>query len=120
MVSPTLIDLNPVELDYFAFMISLNKWSGSCNAVDDIFTKICFLNKNDSVNVTLFNMITKLNAAKTLVNVKCDCKCKLNSRIWNSNQKWKNETCLCECKTYPTRKKDYSWNPKICISENGK
>ena len=45
MVSPTLIDLNPVELDYFALMISLNKCSGSCNAVGDLFTKTCFLNK---------------------------------------------------------------------------
>ena len=45
MVSPTLIDLNPVELDYFALMISLNKCSGSCNAVGDLFTKTCFPNK---------------------------------------------------------------------------
>ena len=55
-----------------------------------------------------------------LVNAKCDCKCKLNIRNCNSNQKWKNETCLCKCKTYPICKKDYSWNPKKCISENGK
>ena len=33
VVRPTLIDLNPVELKYFPFMISLNKCIGSCNVL---------------------------------------------------------------------------------------
>ena len=33
MVRPTLIDLNPVELKYYPFMISLDKCSGSCNVL---------------------------------------------------------------------------------------
>ena len=35
MVIPNVIDLNLVELDYYLFMISLDKCNGSCNAVDD-------------------------------------------------------------------------------------
>ena len=35
----------------------------------------------------------------------CDCKCKLNSKTCNSNQKCNNETCQCECKIYRTWKK---------------
>ena len=31
MVRPTLIDMNPVEIKYYSFMISLNKCPGSCN-----------------------------------------------------------------------------------------
>ena len=38
----------------------------------------------------------------------------------NSNQKWNNETCQCECKNYCTRKTDYSWNPSTCICEDDK
>ena len=30
MVRPNLIDMNPVELKYYSFMISLNKRTGSC------------------------------------------------------------------------------------------
>ena len=30
---PVLIDLNPVELNYYSFMISLDKCNGSCNAL---------------------------------------------------------------------------------------
>ena len=33
MIRPTLIDLNPIELNYYPFMISLDKYSGSCNFV---------------------------------------------------------------------------------------
>ena len=38
MVRPTLIDLNPVELKYYPFMISLEKSSWSCNVLS---LKIC-------------------------------------------------------------------------------
>ena len=31
MVRPTLINMNPVELKYHPFMISLNKCAGICN-----------------------------------------------------------------------------------------
>ena len=34
---PILIDMNPVELEYYPFMISLNIFTGSCNA---LFLKI--------------------------------------------------------------------------------
>ena len=40
-----------------------------------------------------------------------NCKCKFNSKTYNSNQKWNNETCQCEYKNYGTCKKNYSWNP---------
>ena len=38
----------------------------------------------------------------------------------NSNQKWNNKTCQCECKNYHKCEKVYDWNPSTCISENSK
>ena len=38
MVRPTLIDLNPVELKYYPFMISLDKYTGSRNVLSP---KLC-------------------------------------------------------------------------------
>ena len=38
IVRPTLVDLNPVELKYYPFMISLDKCNGSCNTLSP---KIC-------------------------------------------------------------------------------
>ena len=72
---PTLIDLDPVELNYYPFMINIDKkCNGSCNAADDLSTKICVPSKTKDVNVNVFNMVTKINEAKTLVkHISCDC-----------------------------------------------
>ena len=45
MIRPTLVDLNPVEFNHYPFIINLNNCKGSCNAVDDLSTKICVLNE---------------------------------------------------------------------------
>ena len=52
--------------------------------------------------------------------ISCDYKCKLNSRICNSNQKWNNKTCQCKYKDYRKCIKDYNWNPRTYICENSK
>ena len=41
MVRPNLIDLNPVELRYYPFMISLDKCTGSCLILNVLSSKIC-------------------------------------------------------------------------------
>ena len=38
LVRPTLIDLNPVEVKYYPFMIRLDKFTGICNIISP---KIC-------------------------------------------------------------------------------
>ena len=45
MARPTVIDLNPIELNYYPFMISLDKCNEICNAIDDLSTKICIPSK---------------------------------------------------------------------------
>ena len=43
-----------------------------------------------------------------------------NSTTCDSNQKWNNDKCQCECKKDRMCKKDYSWNLTTCIRENVK
>ena len=71
------------------------------------------------VNVKVFNMIARINEAKTLKHLSCNCDCKFDSAACNSNQKWNNETCQCKCKNYQTCKEDCCC-PITCICENGK
>ena len=114
MVKSTVIDLNPVKLKYYRFMVSLDKCNGIGNSGNDFSTKICVQSKIKDINVKVINMITDRNEAKTMAKqISCDCKCKFNSKTCNSNQKWNNETCHCECKNYCTCKKDYSRIPKL-------
>ena len=83
LVRPTLIDLNPVELKYYPFMISLNKYTGSCNVLSP---KICIPKEAKDINLKVFNMITNRNEAKAKAeHISCDCKCKFNSTVCNSN-----------------------------------
>ena len=78
--------------------------------------KMCLPKKTKGRNVKVSNMITSKN--KMAKHISCDCKCKFNSTIYNSNQKWNNKICQYECKDYHKCKKDYSWNPSACICEN--
>ena len=51
MTKCTRFDLNPVELSYYQFIVSLGKSSRSCNAFDDLSTKICVLGETKHVNL---------------------------------------------------------------------
>ena len=69
--------------------------------------KVCVPSKTKGINVNVFNIITRINEAKTLLkHVSYDCKCQLNSTTCNSNQKWNNDKCQFECKKCHTCKKD--------------
>ena len=70
MVRPTLTDFNPVELKYYPFMISLDRFSESCNVL--------------SPNNMCEPIKTKIKQWK---NIFYNCKCKCNSTTCNSNQK---------------------------------
>ena len=85
MVRPTIIDLIPVELKYYLFMISLDKYTGICNVFSP---NICVLKETKDINVKAVNMIINKNEVKAMTeHISCDFKCKFNSTICNSNQK---------------------------------
>ena len=73
LVTPTLINLNGIKLYYYPFIISLDKFSGRINVVDDLSTKICVPSRIKDVNIKVFNLIKIINEAKTLVkHIFCD------------------------------------------------
>ena len=44
-------------------------------------------------------MITRINELKILgKHISCKCECMFDGRKCNSNQKWNNNKCRCECK----------------------
>ena len=53
--------------------------------------KYAFQKKTKDINIKAFNVITNKDEAKaTAEHISCNCKCKLNSTLCNSNQKWNN------------------------------
>ena len=105
IVRPTLIDINPHELKYYPFMISLNKCAASCNVLS---LKICVPRETKTINVKAFDMITNKDEAKAITkHVSCNFKCKSDSATCKSKQKWNNKTCQYELKNYHKYEKDY-------------
>ena len=106
MIRPFLINMNPNELKYYPFMISLNKCTGSCNVLSP---KICIPKETKDVYVKAFNMITNIDEAKAMTDdILCDFKCKFSIATCNSNLKWENKTRQCECKNYHKCEKVHS------------
>ena len=72
MAQPTLINLHPnecnQELLYYPFAVKLDRCVGSCNTINDLSNKVCVPNKNEDLNLSVFNMITGINESKTLRN----------------------------------------------------
>ena len=56
---PNLFDLNHVELIYYPFMISLDKYNESYNAINDFIYKIHISSYTKVLNVEVFNMIIR-------------------------------------------------------------
>ena len=118
MIRLALIDLNIFELNWYPYMVCLDKYNRSCNAADDLFMKICIPSKAKDINVKVFNVIITNSEVKTLVkHISCYCKCKADSGTCNSNQKWNDDKFQCKCKKYCVCKKAYSWNPRTSISK---
>ena len=61
-------------------------------------------------------MIIRILEQKTLTkNISCKCKCKSDGIKCDSNQKWNNDKCQCECKDlkgHHVCRKDNIWNPE--------
>ena len=53
-IRPDIIDINANESLFYPYSILANKWSGSCNNINDAYAKLCV---PDAVtNVRVFNL----------------------------------------------------------------
>ena len=78
MIWPTFINIHPSECSqefhYYPFTIRLDRCVGSCNTLNDLSNKDCVPNKTEDLNLSVFNMITRINESKISTNdVSCEC-----------------------------------------------
>ena len=90
MTKPTLINLCPNEytrgLHYYLIAVHLDRCGKSCNTLNDLSNKVCVPNKTEDLNLSVFNMITRINESKTLTkHISCECKYKFDGRKCDSN-----------------------------------
>ena len=72
MVQPTLINLYPneysQELHYYPSAAKLDRCVESCSTLNDLSNKLCVPYKTEDLNLSVFNVITRINESKTLKN----------------------------------------------------
>ena len=65
MIQPALINLHPneysQEFHYYLFAVKIYRCVESFNAFNDLSDKVCFPNKTEDLNLSVFNMITGIN-----------------------------------------------------------
>ena len=118
MSRPKIININANEPIFYPYSIKVNKCS-NCNNINDPFAKLCVPDITKNINVTVFNLMARINETRQIVwHETCKCICKLTSAVCNSRQIWNEDKCRCECKEDLLNKmvcdKGYIWNPSNC------
>ena len=55
-IRPKIINLNSNEPSFYPYSIEINKFSGSCNNINDPYAKLCIPDVVKNINVEVFNL----------------------------------------------------------------
>ena len=118
---------------FYPFSIKASRCSGSCNNINDPYTKMCVPDIVKNLNVKVFNLLSRANetrhikwheTCKCKCRIKwhetCKCKCRLDASVCNNKQHWTYDECWCECKELIDKgvcDKGYIWNRSNCEYE---
>ena len=93
-----MINTNSNQPSFYPYSILVNKYSGSCNNINDPYAKAC-ISDIKTVNFKVFNLMSKINKRRHISwHGTCTCKCKLDASVCNNKQLWNNDKGRCECK----------------------
>ena len=116
---PEVININSNEPLFYPYSILVSKCSGSCNNINDPFTRLCVADVVKGINVKVFNLMSRTNETRYITwHGTCSCKCRLYASVCKNKQRWNNDKCRCECKELVDKgicDKGLIWNPSNCI-----
>ena len=73
---------------FYPFSIKTSKCSGSCNNINDPFTKICDPDVVKNLNVKVFNLISRMNKTRHIAwRETCKCTCRLDANVCDDKQR---------------------------------
>ena len=116
-----IINVNSNESSFRPYSIKINKFSGSCNSINDPYAKLLVPDAVKNINVKVFNLISRNNEARPIEWYEtCKSTCRLDASVCNNKQRWYKDKCRCECKYLIDKricKKRFIWNPCNCDCE---
>ena len=117
-----IIYVNSNEPVFYPYSIKVNKCSGSCNNISNLYAKLCIPDIVKNINVKVFNLMSQINETRQILwNETCKCVCRLSVAVCNSKKIWNDDKCRCECTEDSVNKmvcnKGYICNPNNCECE---
>ena len=59
-----VVNINSNNPFFYSYSIELNKCSGSCNNINDTYSKLCVPNAVKNINVEVFNLVSRTNETR--------------------------------------------------------
>ena len=86
-VRPKIIDVSSNNPMFYPFSVKINRCSGNCKSINDLYTKICVPNIVKDLNVKVFNLMSRTNETRSIKSHEtCKCICTLNKIICTINK----------------------------------
>ena len=116
-----IININNNEPLFYPYSIEVNKYRGSCNDINDPYSKLCVPYVVKDINDKVFNLILRTNETRHIEwHETCNCKCRLDASVCNNKQRWNKNKCRCQCKELIDDErwdKGFVWDPSNCEYE---
>ena len=120
-VRPKIININSNEPSFYPNSIKINKSSGICDNMNDLYAKMCVPDINKNLNVRIFDLMSRISETRYIEWLEtCKCKCRLDTSVCNNKQRWNNDKCKCEWKELIDKGicgKGFIWIPSNCKCE---
>ena len=120
-VRPKIVDVSSDNTIFYPFSVKINRCSGNCNSINDLFAKICVPDVVKNLNVKIFDLMSRTNETISIkLHETCKDICRLNKIICNNKQRFNKDQSRCECKKLIHKgacDKGYIFNPSNCKYE---
>ena len=63
-IRPKIININSNKPLFYPCSIKVNKWSDSCNNINDPYSKLCIPDVVKNMNIKLFNLMSRTNETR--------------------------------------------------------
>ena len=98
LLRPEIANVNSDEPVFYPFSFKTSKRLGSCNNINNPYTKMCVPDVVKKL-VKVFNLMSRTNEARhTEWHETRKCKCRLDATVFNNKQRRNDDKCRCECK----------------------
>ena len=118
---PVIMNINNNETLFYLYGILINKYSVSCNDINNLYVELCVPDIVKSMNIKVFNQISR-NSEKKYVSWHgtCNCKCRLDASVCNDKQRCNKDKFRCKCKELIDKGRcveEFIWNSSKCEYE---